>query len=323
MRPISERRVDERRERAARSHLDENPCSVAVHCDDHLGESHRAREVLAQAVGDRLGVRGVTRSIEVRVNGPIEHGLKRGSRQPRERLASGRHERRVEGRRYREPPPLYATGRGALECLAYGSGRAGDDRLGGTVPVGDLNAIQAVDQRVGFRAACQERRHGSGLARVGCTHQATPRCRKRRKRGRIKRARRVQCDKLAVAVARDEVGLAAQAAQQAQKTDARSPHRRLRDLGLDKCLPRLFARLLAVSGNRIDPPQKRRASYSRESPVELFERSSDLRKNHGQLTEHTGCLRSLTGEHKRNLGAGEGGLGFEENATRIVNAAPT
>ena len=51
--------------------LDEDPRPVAVHRLDHVGEPHRAGEVLAQPRGDRRRVGRVGRGVEVRVDRPV------------------------------------------------------------------------------------------------------------------------------------------------------------------------------------------------------------------------------------------------------------
>ena len=294
MRTIREDLPDQVAEHGARADLDEGVDAGGGHGLDHLREADRLGDLptQARALGRRVALvrrRGLARVDRHARGREAQLGQERG-----EGLRARGHDRRVEGRRDREPPDLHA---GLLEhLLGLGDrlGRPADDALIGRVEVGQHDLVEASEQLADARLRGHDGAHRAGLReRASLGHQLAATPRDAEHVLLAEHARGVQGRDLAEAVPRDRAGLDAELAEHRQQRRARAADRRLSPLrGPQRQLVGLAGRVVEARDREHDPlepePEVRRAIPS----------SARGREVHGQVGAHLHVLAALAGEEQ-------------------------
>ena len=299
--PLAEDRPDEAGQAGAGADLHEGRDPVGREGLDLGDELHRP--------GDLFGEEGPGRLRVVRVWGRGGVGVDRhpspaeGERAEggTERFGGIGHEGAVEGRGHGEALagelPGGEEGHGPFDLAA----RAGEDRLGGGVPVGDDQVEPLLGEGLHDEGErCGHRQHPPPVA-VPRRHETAPEAREVMEGPLVEPPGGAEGGQFAVAVAGRRVRREAEGLQEPERAEA---HRADGGLGHVGGAELLFLPLPFAGRERrggIDPVGEADAVRSGEIPVGRGKGLEELGEGAGEIPEHPGVLGTLAGEEDGEL----------------------
>ena len=299
--------------------LDEDARPRSIHGLDLVSEPNRLYQVVDHDRDERcrVGGQGARRGVGEHRDSRRRHPHR--GEAPGERVASRRHERRVERARhvdgpYPEPGAFDTPGR-----LGDALPGAGDHRLCWSIPVGDPYLVEPVQQRGHPVGPSLHGQHRPEVLASGVEDGASARLGEVVERVLVEGAAGAEGHVLAIAVPSRHVWRDAQCAEQPVKTHAGGTQGGLRDVGLRQGLLPGTLLLRSEPGRREHERAQRLGQAVSQERLRPREGLAHLAEVQGQALQHFHLLRALPREEERHAALASEGRRREMDPPRIFH----